>query len=107
MQEIKNYTQDEWHREGIKRFGLNIRDWKFVCPSCGHVQSVSDFEKYKDRGVTANTAFFNCIGRYEAPDNDILSGQRPCNYTTGGLFNLSPVIITDYEGKDHPAFDFA
>lgn len=100
----KKYTHAEWKAEAIKRFGQNNKDWKFVCPSCGYVASVQDWEF---AGAPTGAVAFSCIGRYTGSTKEM--GDKtggPCNYTTGGLFNISPVTI-EFEGKEHSAFDFA
>ncbi len=104
--EIKTMTKEEWVLEGEKLFGLDMFDWKFVCPSCGHVQSVRDFETYKNDGTTPSTAYFNCIGRYSGFMHvSIGTKPGPCNYTSGGLFNLNTIIVID-DGVGHSVFDF-
>jgi len=113
--EIKRMTFEEWTSEGRRRFGPDEWDWQFVCPACGHVQAVSDFRQYKDLGATPDDARFNCIGRYKMKqgkkvkkafgDGDKKNG--PCDYTTGGLLNISPILVVTKDGKEHPVFDFA
>lgn len=106
---VRELTLGEWVAEGTARFGIDRCQWKFVCPACGHVQTVEDFRKYKDVGAGPDSAYFNCIGRYGGPAREAfaLDGEGPCNYTTGGLFNISPVKIIDHRGNEHHAFDFA
>lgn len=104
-------TIDEWMAEGTRRFGPDQFKWRFVCPACGHVQAVEDFRPYKASGATAETAHFNCIGRYAGADaNAGLSGtgkaKGPCNYTSGGLFDLRPLTIITADG-DVKVFAFA
>ncbi len=101
-------SYDEWVDRGVELFGHDRFDWKFVCPSCGNVQCPRDFEPYKDRGVTPDTAYFNCIGRYDGHmDVDICSGKSPCNYASGGLFNLNKLRVIGLDGKEHRIFKFA
>ena len=77
---------DDWLAALTGRFG-EAKNWKFVCPICGHVQSVQDFI---DAGADANHAYFNCIGRYK---NGV-----GCDYTLGGLIKVSStaIIADDY-----------
>lgn len=77
---------DDWRRILTEKFG-DARNWRFVCPICGHTQSVQDFI---DAGADANSVYFNCIGRYK-------SGVG-CNYTLGGLIKSSntAIIADDY-----------
>lgn len=107
MDKIKEFTKDEWLSNAEKRFGKDKKKWKFRCPSCGHIQSIGDFEQYHDKGCGPNTAFFSCIGRWDGHmKNSMGSGKSPCNYTLGGLFNLAKVFVVDENGR-HPVFEFA
>lgn len=106
------YTLAEWLAEGERRFGSSQLKWKFRCPACGHVQAVEDFRPYKEKGCTAETARFNCIGRYSgARPNAGLNGNGkadgPCDYTSGGLFDLRPVVVITPDGERVRTFDFA
>lgn len=106
----RTLTLDEFTAEGQRRFGPSQLKWKFVCPACGHVQAVEDFRPYKAQGATAETARFNCIGRYSGAKRKAFGGDGPgpCDYTSGGLFNISPLTVTDNEGKIlGRSFDFA
>lgn len=108
---MKKYTYDEWVARGKKLFGGDIMEWAFVCPSCGHVQRVKDF---KPVGGKPDHAYSMCIGRFypnpkRAFGGDGKSwekGEGPCDYTSGGLFNINPVAIVK-DGKEMSAFDFA
>lgn len=93
-------THTEWFTEGERLFGTDIMQWRFVCPSCGHVASVQD---WKDAGAPEGAVAFSCIGRYLPQCNEAFNGPGtgPCNYTGGGLFGLNPV---DVEGRATFAF---
>lgn len=107
MVDIKEYKITEWIAEAERRFGNDRKNWRFRCPSCGHIQLIGDFEPYKEKGATPNTAYFSCIGRWNGHmKNGIGSGKSPCNYTLGGLFNFAKVYVTDEDGIRHPVFDF-
>lgn len=102
----RTLTLAEWRAEGLARFGPKELLWRFQCPACGHIQKPEDFRPIKERGVsvTAETARFNCIGRYT--DNpkrafgDSPSGPGPCDYTSGGLFDIRPVtVVTEHDGS--------
>lgn len=41
-------TQKQYMEIGVKLFGENELDWRFICPSCGHVASAAD---YRDAGA--------------------------------------------------------
>ena len=95
-------THDEWVAEGTKRFGPDMMTWRFVCPSCGHVQTAAD---YKAAGAPINVVAFSCIGRWltngaDDPKRDKKLAKAafkkkggPCNYAGGGLFKLNPVEV--------------
>jgi len=100
-------TKDEWQQKGKELFGDDMLDWRFVCPSCGNVQTPRDFKPYKDPGATPGDACSNCIGRFDGHgDVEILSGKSPCNYASGGLFNFNPVRVLDGD-KVISSFAFA
>lgn len=97
-------TYEEWIAEGKRRFGETTDDWRFVCPSCGHVASVKD---WKAAGAPAGTIAFSCVGRWsDSPRDAFGKGPGPCNYTGGGLFRLNPVTVVLDTGK-HEVFAFA
>lgn len=97
------FTRDEWFAEGKRRFGDDFKEWLFVCPACGNVQAIKDFEAFKDQGANPDSARLVCIGRFRgANKNAGLDGtgnrKGPCNYTSGGLLKLNPVRIKTEEG---------
>ena len=103
----KNLTKKEWEKEGNKLFGSNEFNWKFICPSCGNIQTPEDFRKYKGDGATPSDAYFKCIGRFiDGCEGSMDNEKSPCNYTQGGLLILSQIIVTDDKGKQHKVFDF-
>jgi len=99
-------TLVEWEAEGEKRFGKDTMNWKFVCPSCGHVWSKKD---WKDAGAGEGEVAFSCVGRHLLNPKDAFGNDGgPCNYAGGGLFRINPVRITDIPGgEDAYLFDFA
>lgn len=88
-------TLDEYMNEAISRFGEDREQWRFICPSCGHVASAAD---YKQAGAPEGAVGFSCIGRWLSTSSDAFGGQNsgPCNYAGGGLFNISPVEIVGH-----------
>src|SRR4051794_1838358 len=104
----KRFTVEEWLAEGERRFGTDRMNWRFVCPSCGHVQAVEGFVRFKSEGAAASSAYFNCIGRYGGPAREAFGEKDggPCNYTSGGLFKISPVEVVA-DGTIVRVFDFA
>lgn len=87
---IKTVTHDEWIAEGEKLFGVDKLNWRFVCPSCGHVASVQD---YMEALAPEFFVGFSCIGNYlpnsrKAYDN----GDRTlCDYS--GASDRNPVTV--------------
>lgn len=82
-------TLEDWIKEGERLFGPDKKNWKFICPNCGHIQSYRDFIK---GGINADLAALNCASRHG------LGGRPDCKWTTGGLFRIGGcyVINKDY-----------
>lgn len=104
-------SADEWRAEGARRFGPNVRDWKFVCPICKTVQGVPDFYKAgfePGKGEVNKYLAFSCIGRFTnaGPWQGGAPG-RGCDWTLGGLFQVHSLVVIDEEGVEHPRFEFA
>lgn len=104
---------EEWQAEGKRRFGEDVKKWRFVCPMCGHVAAVQDFI---DKGVKdpANAAYEECIGRYTgagAPSKE--NKGKGCNWAAYGLFGIpngGAIVITgEKDGEETGAhiFEFA
>ena len=91
-------TKAEWLARGTELFGADFDAWRFVCPGCGHVQSIADFRPFKDRGATPESARCECIGRYTGGRSWAYGGgPGPCDYAGYGLFPISPVTVIDGE----------
>ena len=84
----KVIKESDWLVELRQRFGNNPSNWKFVCPSCGHVQSFADFEAI---GEDPNLAYQCCIGRYTGSNDR--TGEKGCNYTINGLISLNRTTV--------------
>lgn len=82
----------DWLKELRSRFGEDDEEWKFVCPSCGHVQSVADFNAI---GVDGNKAYYECISRYKYIDGK--TNKKACKYTLCGLFVLDHDTVINNE----------
>lgn len=105
METKTTYTLEEWQAEAARRFGKDPMNWKFVCPSCGHVQSVAD---YKAAGAPSTACAFACVGRWLPKQEEAFQERKgPCNYTGGGLIHLNPVKVVRPDGETTEAFDFA
>jgi len=97
-------AHEDWCAKGRELFGDDPMNWKFVCPSCGHVASVAD---WKNAGASEGEFAFSCIGRRLGSGNDMGGKKQPCNYAGGGLFQLNPVIVIYADGGERPTFAFA
>lgn len=95
---------EEWRAEAVRLFGDNPMEWRFVCPSCGHVASIQD---WKDAGATSGEAAYSCVGRRLEGSKQMGEKPGPCNYAGGGLISLNPVIIKFKGGESSRVFAFA
>jgi hypothetical protein len=81
---LKKIPLDDWRAEAARQFGPNPLEWKFVCPSCGH------------------------IGRFDGHLHvPMFSKGGPCNYTLGGLLVLAETVVIAEDGRELPVFEFA
>jgi len=97
-------THEEWVAKAKELFGDDPMQWKFACPSCGHVASVQD---WKDAGADEGEVAFSCVGRRLGSEKQIGAEEGPCNYAGGGLFQLNPVHVEFEPGKIRQTFAFA
>lgn len=97
----KTYTHAAWMAEAISRFGEDTGKWRFVCVSCGHVQSIDGIRERspgRDFKLVVSQAPFACEGRWN-PDVG-------CDWSLGGLFQLHTVEVVYRDGTVAPTFDF-
>jgi hypothetical protein len=114
MSEKQNLTIAEWRSLGERLFGPDFFQWKFVCPSCGHVQSPEDFRRFKESGATPDSAATQCYGRYLpknerggfSKDHANPKVKSPCDYAAYGLFRLSPLEVIHEDGTKAQSFGF-
>lgn len=116
--ERRRLTIEEWHREALALFGDDPNNWRFVCPSCGFVQTRRDFLAYgvPERDVDRRLGF-SCVGRSvnqtcrdAAVVVDFMEPHKGygCNYAGGGLFRINPVeVVYDPTQDPHTVFEFA
>ena len=101
-------THADWLAEGERRFGKNTDAWKFVCPSCGHIQAIGDFRQHKDRGATPDTASQLCIGRFTGAEGAFdPRSTSPATTPSTGLICLAKTVVVMENGAQQPVFDFA
>lgn len=106
--EFVHVTLEAWQAAGVERFGEDRATWRFVCPSCGHEQTVAEC---RAAGVPDGSIAFACVGRWLPVEPALAEAAfkragGPCNYTGGGLFRLNPVLVKHPEGESG-LFDFA
>ena len=91
MNNNRKITEEAYKLEAVNKFGPDIKNWRFVCPVCGHIASGQD---YLDAGAPAGAIAFSCVGRWTGGKGTLFdSSKQPCNYSGGGLFTLNPVEI--------------
>ena len=90
----RTLTYLEWFAEGDRLFGKDALDWRFVCPSCGHVAAARDWIA---AGAEEGHIAFSCVQRWAG---------GPCSYAGGGLFKLNPVTVLTRNGEV-TLFEFA
>lgn len=98
----KELPLKEWQKMVTDRG--DIKKIKFRCPVCGNYQSVEDFKALKvDNDTIGGVFYYSCIGRYSDAKN---MSEKPCNYTSGGLFVLNDLFVIKEDGKKTGVFDF-
>lgn len=116
--EPKEIPLQDWLAEGKMLFGEDMKQWKWKCSNCGHVQSIADFLELKKLGIikketdVGTLVYFSCIGRFDTriPEEDvgtIWDKKSPCNYTLGGLFRIAKTFVISESGERIPVFEFA
>lgn len=102
IRKMPEMTLASWKAEACARFGSLMRA-QFVCPRCGNVAHVMDFEPYKDQGAKADHAATTCIGRWN-PDPEV-----GCDWAAFGLMGTlnGGIRILHPDGKAQLVFDFA
>jgi hypothetical protein len=101
---MREISYADWWSEGVTKFGGNFMEWRFVCPACGHVARVLDWQA---ANAPEAAAAFSCVGRWlQNPRDAFVKGNGPCNYAGGGLFALNPVKVVFPDGVTRNAFEF-
>ena len=102
-----------WQARAIELFGPDPNHWRFVCPSCGHVQTRQDFRDLGMSDRQLDTLIgFSCIGRWQAAERQHVvafceqSQGYGCTYAGGGLINISPYQVILPKGDERPTFGF-
>lgn len=88
----------DWVARGKELYGPDMLDWQFVCPACGHVQTLREFYEVNidpDYGVA------NCASRFG------IGGSPTCKWTTGGLLRLGGYYVINPNYIPQLIFAFA
>lgn len=89
---------NEWDSEGKRLFGNDRTKWKFVCPSCGNVQSVKDFSRLIESArARPESAVQECYHRF-------FFYSKRCSWTAYGP-KRGPIILRK-NNEFIPVFDF-
>ncbi len=78
---MTEWTHDEWLAEARRRFGPDMANWKFRCPSCGNVASGAEF---KALALLPKTMYQDCIGRHKTGIG--------CDYAAYGLIQSDDTV---------------
>lgn len=105
---IREISFKDYLLEGAALFGAAKEQWRWQCPVCGRIISM---QEYIDKGADDGAFGFSCIGRYEtlpqrAFGNDEIKKGAGCDYTSGGLFCISPVHVVYQDGHVRETFEW-
>ncbi len=116
---MNTMTQEEFLEEAKRRFGPNVRNWKFVCPACGTVQSVQQLldaviESGGKKEEVHGYIGYSCIGRFTGQGDAGISAHskkqpwdKGCNWTLGGLMWIHELEVIMPDGHKRPTFELA
>lgn len=107
VEKSKIMTSEQWHREGERRFGVELLNWRYVCPMCGHIACGRDFEAI---GVSPMNGAMECIGRYYRRGRAVEGDSSGCNWTAAGLYGIpngKGIVVVLNDGRAFECFDFA
>jgi hypothetical protein len=82
---------------------------QFRCPMCRCDQSAEDLIAAGDGASLADVErflAFSCVGRWQAAGSPRAEADgKPCNWTLGGLFTWSDLVVETPDGEKHPRFE--
>jgi len=107
---MKTMSIEDFRKEGLKRFGDKLKNWRFICPVCSTIQSGEDLHKAGiDKDKVQDYLGFSCIGRWTdaGPYKDGDPPGKGCNWTLGGLIRIHKLEIRDNNGDIFPHMEFA
>jgi len=95
LESDKIIPYEQWRADLIERFGKDPKNWEFVCPNCGNVQTL---QMFLDHSVPdpENKFYFSCIGRW-------VKGIG-CDWTLGGLLKVHTVSVLK-DAEVFPVFE--
>lgn len=88
----------DWVARGKELYGPNKLDWQFVCPACGHVQTLREFHEV---GIDPDYGVYKCASRFG------LGGSPTCMCTTGGHLRLGGCYVINQNYIPQLIFAFA
>lgn len=99
-----------WRQVGEERFGPSMVGWRFVCHSCGHVQSAQAWwAAGADGDQTRRELGYSCVGSIRDSNTVVQPFEKDkgagCKYT--GDLGGHPVNVTINETPYRATFDFA
>lgn len=112
--EWERLSLSDWQAQGLSLFGPEVNSWKYVCPSCGHVQTRADWLRLgmNPRQVDERVGY-SCIGRWLDPLGSVqaleMSKGTGCKYVGSLSPNISPItiILSEDPPEERPTFGWA
>ena len=105
----RRLTQQELIGEATARFGADLLKAAFVCPRCGDVATIGDFQQAGDAGLAGQACIGRLLGaltREPSSDGGRSQAQRGCDWAAFGLLP-GPWTIVMPDGKEVPSFALA
>ena len=85
-----------WKQHGAQLFGSDYRNWQFVCPVCGQIQSYWDFlAGCLDKQTAKDQYYFTCLGRYSQRPHTLLAHRKACTYSGGLTLQVGNTITIE------------
>jgi DNA-directed RNA polymerase subunit M/transcription elongation factor TFIIS len=100
---------EEFKKQGEALYGKDIKDWKYKCVKCGHIQSFNSIKQNweKQNNTTAkekilekigDMVHFSCEGR--------INNNIGCDWSLGGFLQIHKKTVINGDEK-HRVFMFA
>lgn len=91
---MKRASITNWIETGKNKFGTDPRKWKYVCPNCGTVLSLDEFNRLDD-AQDPYLASRECVGNYNSSKGctfRLLSSQQKHNLEIVYYDEVKPVF---------------